>query len=339
MAPEVPIFASRLPAGSRLRRLIALLLLALLAGPSPAQDIPSALPAAGHLLDLRDVREVSAAEGELLLNVGQVWQSATRYFDASGERRDLSLDQAVTRQSTSLLLSYGLGHRWNAGAGLSVVNQLARRLSVLNFVPGASLLGQALPVGATTDLEQQGSGPGDLGFYLQYEPAWFGRRPHTWLTLDAVVPTARSASADPFELPLGQGYRTYRVSCSAMREIFPMTYFAKAGFEFNRSATLRDAAGRDYRLDPGEGLGFTTGASYAIGKSVGLQGLLVGQWRDQGRRSDQAVPVAHTRSLDFRPGLTFGCGAYLVTSQLSMPVSGRNVLSMNGAMLSAEVRF
>lgn len=118
-----------------------------------------------------------------------------------------------------------------------------------------------------------------------------------------------------------------------------MTYFVRAGYEQNSADTLTDAAGAAFRLDAGDGINYTAGASYAIGDSFNLQGLLVGTWRDETTRSDLAVPQPFSRSLDFRPGYTWTPGDFVITQQLSFAVTGANVLAPEGILTTVEVRF
>lgn len=140
----------------------AALLLAVCSPSASAQIIPSALPSIGKPVDIRDVRNITAPAGKLVVTASHVLQTATKFFSADGTRRELPLDQTFRVEALPIFATYGLTDRCNVGAGLSLVNSIERKLSVLNFVPGASILGQPLPVGGVIPLELQGDGAGDL---------------------------------------------------------------------------------------------------------------------------------------------------------------------------------
>lgn len=332
--------SSILHEGCRFRRAILALVLALVAVvAAPAQEIPSALPSIGRLLDIRDVKTITAGDRELVWTASHVYETSTKYFDAEGNRKPLPLDQAIRRHVVPVFATYGLGNRWSVGAGASLVNDLQRKLAVLNLTAGASILGQPLAVGQVTTLETEGSGVGDLSFFLQHQPDWFGKRLTSLVALDVVAPTAESNPTSALDMPIGQGNWTYRLSWSGLREIYPMTWFAKLTYENNRAATGRDLTGTAYEFDRGDGLDATFGAGYAIGESFTLLGQFAASWRDQGSRSDRTVPTPFTRSAQFRPGYSFRSGEFVVTQQLEVPISGRNILSTQGFMTTVEYRF
>lgn len=318
---------------------VLLALAAIVAAPLAAQEIPSALPSIGRLLDIRDVKTVTAAEHELVWTASHVYEVATKYFDAEGNRKPMPLDQAIRRHVLPVFATYGLNERWTVGAGASLVNDLQRKLAVLNLTAGASILGQALPVGQVTSIETEGSGVGDVSFFVQHQPDWLGKRVTSLLALDVVAPTAESDPASALDMPVGQGNWTFRLSWSGLREIYPLTWFAKLSYEDNRAATGHDVAGAAYEFDRGNGFDATFGAGYAIGAKFTLLAQCASSWRDEGSRSDRATPTPFTRSLQFRPGYAFRSGEFVVTQQLSVPLSGRNILSAQGFMTTVEYRF
>ncbi len=322
------------------RRLSLLLLVAsLFVPPGAAQEIPSALPSIGRPLDIRDIKNITAPKGRTVITASHVYEIATKFFDGQGSRRDLPLAQAIRRQSLPLFASHGLADRWNVGAGTTLHNEVERKLSALNFVNGATLLGQLLPANQVTTLEAQGDGLGDLNLLIQYQPRWFDDRLTSLVSLDVVVPTADSNPENGLDIPVGQGFWTYRLSYSALREIYPMNYFLKASYEENRSGSGTTSAGAPVAFNNGDGFDYTLGASYGIGESLSIQGLLVGSWKNEGSRSDRPAASPHTRSLHFRPGYTFSLGDLTLTQQLAIPLSGRNVLSTNGVLTTLEYRF
>lgn len=317
---------------------VGVMLLAMQGG-ARAQVIPSALPAIGGLLDIRDVKNIVAGKGKFVLTGSHVYQTIDQFYDSRGAKRDLSLNQSIDRHAVPLFGTYGLSDRWNIGLGLTVFNDLDREISVLNFTPGATLLNQPLPLNQVTRVEPSGSGAGDLNFVLQYRPRWFGTATTSLLSLDVVAPTAESDPANDLDLPIGQGHWSYRLSGSALHEVYPMAYFAKVGYQVNSSDTRRDALGNRIDFDNGDGFDYTVGARYAISERVGLQALLVGFQRGEAFRSDQAAAAAPTRSLEFRPGYSVNRGDWTLTQQLSIPVAGRNVLAAEGVLTTLEYRF
>ncbi|MBI4867981.1 MAG: hypothetical protein HY816_13635 [Candidatus Wallbacteria bacterium] len=339
MDPRVATNAHLLPTPARLVLLAGAALLAS-CGHLAAQAIPSALPAIGKPLDIRDTRNITAPDGQVVVTASHIYQVATKAFDSDGRRRDLPLDQTVRLQSLPVLATYGLTSRWNVGAGASLVNSIERKQSVLNFVPGATLLEQALPVGSVSTIESSGDGVGDLNLVAQYRPGWFsGDRVESLLAVDVVAPTAGSTPGGPLDLALGQGYWTYRLSYSAVKEIFPITYFARAGYEWNRPDTLSTATGGTFRLDAGDGVNYAAGASYSIGARFSLQALAVGSWHEETVRSNVPARGPATRSLDFRPGYTFRLGSLQLTQQLAIPLAGANTLAPEGILTTVEYRF
>lgn len=325
--------------GAARRAALLAIALWLASGTCPAQVIPSALPSIGRVIDLRDVRGISASRGEAIVTASHVYQAATRFFGPDGKRRNLSLNQTVERRAFPVQASYGFTDRWNLGAGLALDDSIERTLSVLNFVPGAAVAGQDLPAGQVTRLEISGSGPGDLDLLAQYRMRWPERGIVALAALDLIVPTAESTPAGALDVPIGQGYWAARLSASALREIFPMTYFVRVVRELAAGGAGHDAQARRFTFEPGDGFEWIGGGSYAIGAGFSLQGLVAGSWRDAGRRSDQAQPTAATRSLELRPGYSFQRGSWIVTQQLSLPIAGRNTLSTEGFLTSVEVRF
>ncbi len=307
--------------------------------PTIAQEIPSALPSIGRPLDIRDVKNITAAEDRIVVTASHVYQTATQFFDGEGSRQDLPLNQAIRRVAIPIFATYGLSERLSIGAGTTVHNDLERKLAVFNFVSGATLIGQSLPTGSVSSIEVSGDGIGDLNLQLQYQADLFDEGLVSLVTLDVTAPTAESNPASGLDLRVGQGYWAYRLSYSAVRDNFPMVYFLKATYEENRPHSGVTAGGTPFSFDPGDGFDYTLGSSYSIGEEFTLQALIVGSWKQEGSRNGLAGATPHVRSLHFRPGYSFTRGDLTLTQQISVPVSGRNVLSTNGVLTTLEYRF
>ncbi|MBI4863542.1 MAG: hypothetical protein HY815_25250 [Candidatus Riflebacteria bacterium] len=318
-------------------------LAALFLGVAPSRaavTLLSALPSLGVRVDVRSTSASVLRKGELTLDLGYVFRAAARSFDRNGRLQDLNLNQEITSQTVPMTVSYGATGRFSLGFSINVFTALERNASVMNYSPGATLMGIPLPVGETFFFRQSGAGLSDLTINTQYEVKLRTRGNSLLVQLDTTLPTADADQHTVFDMPVGQGNTSFTFSGFFVRELnWRATLSLRLGYEHNLYGTATLADGTRARFRPGDGFNWVAGSSLLVHKGVRARALLFGVNRSGRVSNDAPVEDSAFYLAELRPGFEVDRRGIHYTFETFIPVAGTNVLAGKGAFVTGQMRF